>query len=127
MGNGMSEAYGSSEATTAGNFYTDALNSAKNNKDPKTLGKLFEGIFYHMLLKPMEESAEEDPLFGSHAMGHASSLYYDEVANKMGEVGQLNIAEIITADLEKHQGNHSKASGLLKESSSFSRKGNHYE
>jgi Rod binding domain-containing protein len=97
-------------------FYGEKILNAKNKADPQKVGGQFEGIFYRMLLDQIQESQEDDPIFGTSEISQSTGMFYDEIAMIMGDQKQLGIGDIIAKDVLKNASPEAqKQIGLLKQ------------
>ena len=83
---------------------------AAHTKDPKKVAGMFEALFYQMMLSQMREASFGDPLFDSAATRQVQGMLDDEMANQLGQSGDLGIADMMMEMIEKQQ----TPSGLLK-------------
>jgi len=102
----------SSTATTS--FYSNEMLTGNSRRDPEKVAGLFEALFYRSMLEQARNSAEEDPLFGSFQMSQVKGMFDDELANHMGMMGNLGIAEMIKENIQ-NKTNALPPMGLLKQ------------
>ena len=96
-------------------FYSNALVGVEGKKDPKKVAGLFEGIFYRMLFQQMRAEQEGgDPLFDSGQMRQVVQMHDDEMANKLGKMGQLGIRPVLEEHMRREMGESSPLKGLVK-------------
>ena len=101
-----------SPATTS--FYSNEMLAGNSRRDPAKVAGLFEAMFYRSMLQQARESAEEDPIFGSFQMSQMQGMFDDELANHMGMMGSLGIADMVMENV-RNRSSAVQPTGLLKE------------
>ena len=84
------------------NFYSDALSTKLDAKNPKAIGGQFEAMFYRILFDEMR--TEEDPLMGDNEGQQVQAMFHDELSNLLGSQGKLGIADLVMKDIDRRQG-----------------------
>ncbi len=107
-------AYMPHKGATASSYYSsqDLLSGAKK-KDPKEVGQMFESMFYQMILKEMRQGELSKGLFDSSAMQMQQEMWDNELAQKLGQRGDLGIVRMVEEYIERKT-TASQPLGLLK-------------
>ena len=95
-------------------FYTEDL-VAEGKRDPKQIAGKFEALFYRLMFEQMKNTESEDPLMGSNQGKQLKGMWYDELANHLGQSNSLGIGDLILQDIEQRQGPSASPQGLVKD------------
>ncbi|MCD6460880.1 rod-binding protein [bacterium] len=90
-------------------------NGARHQKLKKA-AEGFEAMFINLLLSQMRKTIPKSDLIdGGNAQEIFESMFYDEIAKRVSQRGELGIADKLMAEYEKHIGKPSETENVSEE------------